>query len=222
MSNLLEQGVALLGGTFDPVHFGHLRSAWELKEKLQVAQLRLVPCHIPSHRDAPGADSAQRLQMLRLALADCPQLQIETCELEREQPSYTIDTLRHLRAELGSEVPLMLAMGTDAFAALNSWSEWHQLLDYCHIVVMMRPGASLPDSGEVASLLQNARAQQLPCLKHQPHGLIYPLIVTELDISASDIREQIETGLSPQFLLPDSVWRYIQQQALYLAFKPDK
>lgn len=210
-----NEGVALLGGTFDPIHFAHLRCALELKQALQLEQLRLVPCHIPSHRDTPVVSSEQRLQMLEQALLECPDLVLEACELKREKASYSIDTLRHIRAEIGPHKSLFLALGTDAFALLDTWHEWQQLLDYCHLVVMLRPGSELPQQGVVADLFQARQEVDLAKLKQRPQGGIYTLAVTALDISATQIRQQIAAGSSPQFLLPDSVWCYIQQQGLY-------
>lgn len=217
---LANQGVGLLGGTFDPIHFAHLRCALELKQQLQLEQLRLVPCHQPSHRDTPGASSAQRLRMLQLATSACVELELETCELERDRASYSIDTLRHIRAEIGPQTSLFLALGTDAFELLDTWHQWQQLLDYCHLVVMLRPGSVLVQQGPVGELLRARQCSDLAQLKQVPQGLIYSLEVTALDISATQIRRQLAQGHSPQFLLPDSVWSYIQQQGLYRAELP--
>lgn len=208
--------IAMLGGTFDPIHAGHLRSAVELREFLGLDQLRFVPCHVPPHRAAPIASPQQRLRMLELALADEPGLSIDTRELQRDQPSYSIDTLMALRAELGADTALSLIVGMDAFAQLHTWQRWQQLLDYAHIIVIARPGSQLPQTGAVADLLRARRADS-PVLKQQPCGRIVSIELTPLPISATAIRELICTGHSPRYLLPDAVWHYIREQQLYRA-----
>ena len=210
----MRNKIGVLGGTFDPIHFGHLRLALELKQSLGLSQMRLMPCHRPVHRGEPQVSSAQRAEMIRLALLDCPELTLDERELRRDTPSYTFDTLRSLRAELGAAVSLIWAMGTDAFAALDSWNRWQELLDYTHLVVIERPGFSLPDAGPVARLLQQHRAPAL-ALDELPAGAIVLPSLRLLDISATGIRAQLAAGESAQFLLPESVRRYILAEGLY-------
>lgn len=210
----MRNKIGVLGGTFDPIHFGHLRLALELKQTLGLSQMRLMPCHRPVHRDEPQVSSAQRAEMIRLALLDCPELTMDERELRRDMPSYTFDTLLSLRAELGAEVSLIWAMGTDAFAALDSWNRWQELLDYAHLVVIERPGFTLPDAGPVARLLQQYRAPA-SALDELPAGAIVLPSLRLLDISATGIRAQLAAGESAQFLLPESVRRYILAEGLY-------
>lgn len=210
----MRNKIGVLGGTFDPIHFGHLRLALELKQSLGLSQMRLMPCHRPVHRGEPQVSSAQRAEMIRLALLDCPELTLDERELRRDTPSYTFDTLRSLRAELGAGVSLIWAMGTDAFAALDSWNRWQELLDYAHLVVIERPGFSLPDAGPVARLLQQHRAPA-SALDELPAGAIVLPSLRLLDISATGIRAQLAAGESAQFLLPESVRRYILAEGLY-------
>ena len=210
----MRNKIGVLGGTFDPIHFGHLRLALELKQSLGLSQMRLMPCHHPVHRGEPQVSSAQRAEMIRLALLDCPELTLDERELRRDTPSYTFDTLRSLRAELGAAVSLIWAMGTDAFAALDSWNRWQELLDYTHLVVIERPGFSLPDAGPVARLLQQHRAPA-SALDELPAGAIVLPSLRLLDISATGIRAQLAAGESAQFLLPESVRRYILAEGLY-------
>jgi nicotinate-nucleotide adenylyltransferase len=206
--------VAILGGTFDPVHCGHLRSAVELRELLGLDQLRLIPAHRPPHRAQPIASATQRLQMLKLALADEPGLIADACELERSGPSYTFDTLTALRETLGANTALSLVVGTDAFAELHTWHRWRELLDVAHIVVVARPGAALPMSGEVAELLQRHRVEAV-ALRTSDCGAIAVVELTPLPISATAIRTLIRNGKSPRYLLPDSVWQFIREHDLY-------
>ncbi len=205
--------IGLFGGTFDPVHLGHLRLALELKQQLAFDRLLLLPCHLPPHRPNPGATSSQRVAMLELALADCSELQLDCRELERTTPSYTYDTLAEVRAQLGPEASLVFCMGTDSFAQLHTWHRWRELLDLAHILVVARPGWELPDEGPLADLL--ARRGELEDLRLAPAGRLVLTATRLLPISASEIRQLIGEGLSPQFLVPDSVWHYIRTQGLY-------
>jgi nicotinate-nucleotide adenylyltransferase len=206
--------VAMLGGTFDPIHIGHLRSALELRERLGFEQIRLIPCHQPPHRNAPAASAAQRLRMLELALTGEAQLCTDARELNRAGPSYTFDTLCELRTELGANCSLSLIMGFDAFAELESWHRWRELLQLAHIVVIARPACVLPSTGELADLLRTRRAEPV-VLQQTSCGAIVVIELTPLPISATAIRALIRAGRSPRYLLPDAVWLFIREQALY-------
>ncbi|MDR2012928.1 MAG: nicotinate-nucleotide adenylyltransferase, partial [Rhodanobacter sp.] len=133
------QPLAILGGTFDPIHNAHVRVAWEAAEFLD-AHVRLVPAHVPPHRDPPVATAAQRAALVRAALTGQDRLWLDTRELRRDGPSYTIDTLRELRAEVGATRPLVLLVGADAFSGLPGWHCWRGLFDLAHIGVLTRPG----------------------------------------------------------------------------------
>jgi nicotinate-nucleotide adenylyltransferase len=206
--------IGIFGGTFDPIHIGHLRMALELKEQLGLDEMRLLPCHQPPHRDAPQVSSAQRAEMLRIALQDCPELQLDERELQRDKPSYTYDTLLELRAELGAEVSLVLCMGEDAFAGLPNWYCWQELIRLAHIVVIARPGWAIPESGDARDLL-NKQQRELKSLDCEPSGSIVLQSPRLLPISATEIRQQIQAGTSAQFLVPDAVWNYIKAKQLY-------
>lgn len=206
--------IGIFGGTFDPVHVGHLRMALELKQHLALDEMRLLPCHQPPHRDTPGVTSVHRAAMVRLAVETCPELDIDVRELQRDQASYTVDTLIELRQELGPNVSLCLAMGMDSLVTLNTWHRWQELLELAHIVVAARPGWSMPESGEVAELLIEYGADKT-VLSARPFGSIVVDTLRLLPISATEIREQIRVGISPQFLLPEPVWAYICEQGLY-------
>jgi nicotinate-nucleotide adenylyltransferase len=215
----MRKKIGIFGGTFDPIHIGHLRMALELKEQLGLDEMRLVPCHQPPHRDAPQVSSAQRAEMLRIALQDCPELQLDERELQRDKPSYTYDTLLELRAELeseafGSEVSLVLCMGADAFAGLPTWYCWQKLLQLAHIVVVARPGWNIPEAGEVHDLL-NKHQRDAHVLSDEPAGSIVLQSPRLLSISATEIRQQIGVEKSAQFLVPDAVWSYIKANKLY-------
>lgn len=207
--------IGLFGGTFNPVHFGHLRLALEVRQTLGMDQVRLVPCHRPAHRGEPEVSSRQRLEMLHLALQNCPELSLDERELQRDGPSYSLETLQSLRAELGPEVSLIWIMGSDSFAGLDSWHRWRELLDWGHLLVVARPGCDLPSEGPVAELL-NRRKAGAEVLNQQPSGAIVVQKLRLLPISATEIRAQVGKHQSPQFLLPEAVWQFIRQQGLYL------
>ena len=211
----MRKKIGIFGGTFDPVHIGHLRMALELKEQLGLDEMRLVPCHQPPHRDAAQVSSVQRAEMLRIALRDCQELQLDERELQRDKPSYTYDTLLELRAELGSEVSLVLCMGEDAFAGLPNWYCWQELTRLAHIVVIARPGWAIPDSGDARDLL-NKHEREPKYLDYEPAGSIVLQSPRLLPISATEIRQQIHAGTSAQFLVPDAVWNYIRAHDLYI------
>ena len=206
--------IGILGGTFDPVHFGHLRPALEVREALELEELRLIPSNVPPHRPGPAASPTQRLAMLRAAVGDTPHFIIDERELEREGPSYTIDTLESLRHELGS-VSLCLLIGMDAFLDLPDWHRWEELIEYCHMVVMTRPGAGLPGSGVLAEFVERHRAGDSAMLASRPAGHILFQTVSLLEISATQIRQLRSAGDSVRFLLPDAVREIIQTERLY-------
>lgn len=206
--------IGIFGGTFDPVHFGHLRSALELLEQLPLAEIRFIPCRQPPHRRTPLATPAQRLALLQLAIAGELKFSVDKRELTRAGPSYTVDTLASIRAEEGDR-PLCLILGTDSFRGLSSWHRWTELIELAHLLIMKRPGESLPGDGPPGQLLAARSVHSPACLEQQPAGLLLSLEVTQLDISATRIRAAIEAGRSVRYLLPDTVWESIQKQYLY-------
>jgi nicotinate-nucleotide adenylyltransferase len=208
--------LAILGGTFDPIHHGHLRVAWEAAEALD-AELRMVPAAVPPHRPQPGASAPQRLAMLEAALAGQDRLRADDRELRRGGASYTIDTLAELRAEIGPERPLVLLVGADAFAGLSSWHRWRELFDLAHVGVLTRPGHGGVFEAELAGEWFTRRVDGAAALRARPHGTILPIEVTPLDVSATAIRALVAAGRSPRFLLPDAVLAVIEREGLYRA-----
>jgi len=192
--------LAIFGGTFDPVHLGHLSVAWEASELLD-AEVRLMPASVPPHRAPPMASAVQRVAMLRAALQGQSRLTLDTRELERSGPSYTIDTLIELRAEQG-ERPLVLLIGADAFAGLPGWHRWRELFEVAHIGVLSRPGVEAELPGELQQVVANRRVQKAAALRHTAAGKLIELAVTPLEISATRIRELLVEGRDPRYLLP--------------------
>lgn len=206
--------LAIFGGTFDPIHFGHLRTAWEAGEALD-ADVRLVPSRVPPHRPQPVASAAQRRKMVELALARQGRLTLDARELERDGHSYTIDTLIELRKEIGAERSLVLLVGADAFAGFPSWKRWVELFDHAHVGVLTRPGHedALPDV--LAATVATREVRGPSALRDAPSGLVVRLPVTPLEISASAIRALLAAGHEPRYLVPDAVIEYVRREGLY-------
>jgi nicotinate-nucleotide adenylyltransferase len=210
--------VGILGGTFDPIHYAHLRLAEELADALGLAQVRFVPANIPPHRATPRVTAAHRLEMVRLACADNARFLLDDRECRRSGPSYTVDTLLELRAELGAGRSLCLLMGVDAFLGLTTWSRWEQLFDLAHVVIAHRPGFALGPAampGPLARHLETRSASAVSQLHQSSAGLVWLQAITPLDISATAIRAAIREQRSPRYLLPDSVLDYIHRSSLY-------
>jgi nicotinate-nucleotide adenylyltransferase len=210
--------IGILGGTFNPIHYAHLRLAEELADALSLHSVRIIPASIPPHRDVPRVSPHDRLEMVKLACAENARLVVDDRECRRFGPSYTVDTLRELRDELGTQQPLCLLMGVDAFAALMTWSRWEQLFDLAHVAIAQRPGFVLDAAAlatPLAQQLETRRTEQMSELHMRPAGLLVLCTITALDISGTAIRTSIAQGRSPRYLLPDSVLDYIRQHHLY-------
>jgi len=206
--------IGIYGGTFDPVHFGHLRPALEVQEALGLKEVRFVPAGQPPHRDMPYATAAQRLAMLRAAIDDQPGFVVDEREVQRAGPSYMVDTLASLRAELGAQ-PLCLILGYDAFLGLASWHQWPRLLELAHLVITHRPGWNNDDLDAVLQDLITQHAKTAAQLSQTPAGGVTLVEVTQLDISATRIREQLRAGQDIRYLLPEVVYEMIREQNLY-------
>ena len=209
--------IGVFGGTFDPVHFGHLRPALEVKQALGLREMRMIPAFQPPHREAPVANPGQRLTMLRAAVGGEDDLLVDNREMQREGPSYMVDTLTSLREELGDE-PLCLVLGSDAFLQLDSWHQWQRILQLAHIVVTHRPGWKLDidaASPAIQQLWQECHTEKLDELSAAPAGKIILQAVTPLEISATAIRNLVTAGKSPRYLVPEPVWNIIRMQGLY-------
>jgi len=199
-----ERPLAIFGGTFDPIHIGHLRAAWEASEALD-AEVRIVPAKIPPHRPQPVAGAAQRAAMLRAALAGQQRLQLDLRELEREGPSYTFDTLASLRAEIGGERPLVLLIGADAFAGLSTWHRWRGLFELAHVCVLTRPAQipAMPDA--LAAEVAARKTESLADLHVAAGGRVLDMVVSALGISATRIRGLLAEGRAPRWLVPQAL-----------------
>ncbi len=209
--------LGLLGGTFDPVHFAHLRLAEEAIEALGLSGVLWLPSGVGAHREAPRASAADRLAMVGLALAQHPRFGIDAAEAGSPAPSYTVPTLERLRAALGATLPLVLLLGADAFLGLPAWHRWTELFALAHLAVATRPGHELDEAAMAAALAGEFgdRRGVAADLALAPAGAIVPFALTALDISATAIRARLAAGASCRYLLPDAVLDYIDRHRLY-------
>lgn len=208
--------IGVLGGTFDPVHIGHLRGALEVAEALALDELRMMPSARPPHRDTPQVSAQDRLAMVECAVAGLPPLVVDARELRRDKPSWTIDTLESLRAEMAAETQVFLLLGWDAFCGLPTWHRWEELLQHCHILVLQRPDADSEPPDALRNLLA-ARSVSDPLALKGPSGQIAFVWQTPLAVSATQIRQLLASGKSVRFLVPDAVLAYIDAHGLYRA-----
>ncbi|GAB4167644.1 MAG: nicotinate-nucleotide adenylyltransferase [Wenzhouxiangellaceae bacterium] len=212
-------GIAIFGGTFDPVHYGHLRAASEAAEQLGVTDFRLLPAGQPPHRSGTWAEPWHRLAMLELALAPHADLSVDEREIRRQGPSFMVDTLAELRREAG-DVPVLLCLGQDAANDLDRWHRWRELLAHAHLVVMTRPDARPEYRAELGDFIAARTVSDPQALLTRPAGGVCSINVTRLAISSTDIRAQLAAGRNPRFLLPSTVLAYIHKHGLYQRPEP--
>ena len=206
--------IGVFGGTFDPVHYGHLRSAFEMLQALDFEEVRFIPCSDPPHRGVTYATAAQRYRLVEVAIAEQPGFVADDRELKRDGPSYTVDTLATLRAEFPDR-SLGLIVGMDAFLGLPEWYRWDEILDTAHIVVAHRPGWKAPDIGALGDLISEHGTHRVRDLHAATHGRIHIHAVTQLEIASTEIRDLIAAGRDPRFLMPDAVRDEILELGLY-------
>lgn len=206
--------IGVFGGTFDPVHYGHLRTAFEMLQALRFEEVRFIPCGDPPHRGETFASAPERLEMVRVAVSGQPGFVVDDRELQRDGPSYSIDTLIGLREEF-PEHSLGLIVGMDAFLGLPRWHRWNEFLDVAHIIVAHRPGWKAPDIGPLGDLLTDYGTHRVDDLHRDIAGRVHIHAVTQLEISSTEIRELVAAGRDPRFLMPDAVREVIAESACY-------
>lgn len=208
--------VGMLGGTFDPVHLGHLRSAVEVREALGLDWLHMIPAPQPPLRDTPQVSPEQRLALLKKGIADTPGIIADGRELRREGPSYSVDTLAELRIEYGEAVPLVMIIGFDAFLRLTQWRRVDDIFSLAHLVVIARPGYQAPWPSALKELVGNRVVDNVSTLMQRPCGALLSLsLPSMMAISATYIRERLRAGESVRYLLPEAVEQSILQQGFY-------
>lgn len=206
--------LGIFGGTFDPIHFGHLRTAFELQQTLGLAEVCFLPTGDPPHRNEPLAAANLRLAMVRAAVADQPGFTVDDREVRRAGVSYSVDTMTELRAEFPDR-PICLLLGMDAFLGLPSWHRWQDLFGLAHIVVAHRPGWKAPTKGPLGELMVDRGTGSVQELHRAPAGKLYIQAVTQLEISSTDLRQIIETNRDPRYLVPDAVREIIRDSRCY-------
>ena len=209
------QKIGILGGTFDPIHNGHLLLAREVLDKLHLDEIRFIPTGLPPHRDAPHTPPQRRLDMVRLAMEYKPGFVLDDREIRRNSVCFTVDTLTELRAEFGNDAGLYLLLGADAFLGLPGWHDWQRLFTLAHIVVARRPGTNLALSAMSAELQAQWQQRKTTEVHDTPSGSIIEFAMTPTDISASQIRKRLAAKQSVRGLVPNTALNYIVQQHLY-------
>ena len=210
------QPIGLFGGTFDPLHYGHLRTAFELWQALKLAEVRFMPTGSPPHREQPLAPAQLRLEMVKAAVADQPAFVVDDREVRRTGVSYSVDTLTELRAEYPQR-SLCLLLGMDAFLGLPNWHRWRELLDLAHIIVAHRPGWRAPTMGPLGEVMVDRGTGSVRDLHEQRAGRIYVHAVTQLEISSTELRQLISQGRDPRYIVPEEVRRIIRETRCFAA-----
>lgn len=206
--------LGVFGGTFDPVHYGHLRTAFEVLQRVGLREVRFVPAGDPPHRAPPRVDAARRLEFVRAAVAGQPGFVVDDREVRRAGPSYTVLTLQELRSEWPG-TPICLVVGMDAFRGLPTWHRWEELLQLAHLVVAPRPGWTPPRAGVLGELLDRCGSGSAEALHNAPAGRILIQPVTQLEISSTELRDLLAAGRDPRYLVPDSVRELIRSTHSY-------
>lgn len=206
--------IGVFGGRFDPIHYGHLRTAFELLQALNFEEIRFMPCGNPPHRDQAHANAEFRFEMVAAAIEGQHGFVVDDRELSRKGPSYSVDSLNTLRTDFPLR-SIALIIGMDAFINLPKWYQWQEILQLSHIVVAHRPGWRLPDMGPLGELLTTRGTHRVDDLHEAKSGHIYIHDVTQLEISSSEIRELISLDRIPRFLMPDSVCEIIKRTRCY-------
>ncbi len=207
---------AILGGTFDPIHYGHLHLANSLIKKLSLSKIIFMPNHIPPHRPQPKASAKQRVAMIKYAIENNALFAVDELELKKTTPSYTIETLKTIRKHITPEQPLAFIVGQDVLLTLSTWHQWQSLIDYCHLVICQRPGYHKDiREKQLLDWFTQHHTNKVSLLHQQPHGYIYPADIPVLSISATEIRQRCANGLQYNKLLPNAVHQYILQHHLY-------
>ncbi len=207
--------IGVFGGTFDPIHYGHLRPAQEVLGALGLSEVRIIPAADPPHRPPPVASTAQRLRMAELAVTEFPGLRVDDCELRRGGPSYTVLTLEALRTEQG-RTPLCLLLGLDAFEGIETWHRWQRLPELAHFIVMTRPGWTIPAETALPAWVRDRVTNVAEDIHRDSAGRIYFQAVTPQNISATRIREAIARGESVDGLVPPAALGYLRANRIYL------
>ena len=215
MRNTTNTMIGLLGGTFDPIHHGHLHIAKRVYDHIHCDDMIFIPCSQPAHRAQPSTTKEDRMNMLTLALQDFPQFDVDPCEMQREGPSLWIDTLKHLNSS-NPQTHYCMIVGADAFNSMNTWHDWQHFFDYCHLIVVNRPHHPLSNQPWQKQLLLERGTDNKDDLKKSHHGHIYCLSIDPMDVSATSIRDRLNENIDIDIhCIPPQVYEYIVSNNLY-------
>ena len=214
MNNQSNQAIGFLGGSFDPIHFGHLRPALEIKDALDLKTLFLMPNHIAPHKRSAHCSASQRLEMVKIAIQDQSEMSVDDRELQRHTASYTIDSLIELKKEYPN-TPICFIMGMDSLISFDQWHRYQEILEYCHLVISHRPGWKCEFNETVQKILDTCKTLSVLDLHSLQSGKIFFQKTTQLEISSTEIRHLTSLDSNISYLLPDAVRAYIKNNELY-------
>ncbi|MDG2090340.1 MAG: nicotinate-nucleotide adenylyltransferase [Gammaproteobacteria bacterium] len=209
-----KKNIGILGGTFDPVHFGHLRTALAAQQEFALDEVRLIPCHHPVHKEEPEVSAQGRIEMLHKATKTEKRLVVDVRECMRPGPSYMIETLESLRTEYPKE-RLFLLLGVDAFNNLEAWKDWQKIFEIAHLIVITRPGWEINPSSLVKKFCKKRMASSFSEMSEAKKGNVLAYSFMPLMISSSEIRSLLKENKSVRYLTPNKVIKYIKKHELY-------
>lgn len=215
-TDLMESVYLFMGGTFDPVHNGHLRMATEVREALGASRIHLMPTPQPVHKELKGAEALHRLAMLEVVAESDENISVDKREIDSQEAAYTIRSLELMREELGKEASICMLIGMDSLLTIDTWRRYDELLSFCNIIAVGRPGSNFLPNPNVQVLLDNHQVDDINNIVSHSAGCIKVIETSLLDISSTDIRYRIARGKSVRYLLPDPVQAYIDQKKLYI------
>jgi len=207
--------IGIFGGSFDPIHFGHIKLVLALLEHYEFESIRLIPCQLSPHKEKNFASAKHRFAMLKLVVDSEDKLIADDRELKRPGSSYSVDTLQELREEFGANQTLVMILGTDAFANFCDWHKYAEILSLCHIMLLPRPSYELPKEGCEKELFDACHSKDIETIRQTSNGNIYLSEEEEYDVSSTKIRQIIASGQQPRYLLPGNIWNYIRRNELY-------
>ena len=207
--------IGLLGGSFDPIHFGHIKPSIQLAKQHQLQSVRLIPCKISPFKDSTFTTAQHRWNMISIISGNSELFEADARELERDTPSYTYETLSEIAQEVSSDSTLFWIMGEDSLPEFPDWYQAEKIMELCHVLVMRRPGYEASEKIEASAWLKSYMCEDASKLDEKQHGYIYMTDVELFEISSTQIRQTLQAGEQPRFMLPGGVWNYIKRNNLY-------
>lgn len=210
-----EEYIGILGGSFDPIHFGHIKPCMEVASRYGIDQVRLLPCKVSPFKQQTVASDEQRWQMVKMVSSNSDVLEADRRELDRAEPSYSVLSLRELAAEAPSKRKLFWLLGMDALIGLPKWHLAAEIMQHCHVLVLRRRDYELPLDGDLRTWLEPYLTDDFEALERSLSGHIYMTDIEMIDVSSTEIREMIKKNEQPRFKMPGGIWNYIKRNQLY-------